>query len=306
MPLRRLQPRPGARLRDSGGAGGRVAVRRAVGELQQAPARDRGARSSAATHRHAGRAGGRSRFANGSAAASNLDSPPTERIRTGLRFLRPLSRTSLGGPMSAPTATTVGLLGRLPVRRDVRTLALARYVDRAELPRRRRHLDLTKRVPDWPMYANDRLGDCTCAAAGHMIEAWTAAAGQRRRGLRARGGRRLRAGEDRRPGYRRGRSRRARRAQVLAQEGDRPPPDRGVRIGLGARPRAAPHGRVPLRRPLHRPLAAADRAAAGRLGLDGLAHRAGSARLMGRPRRRRRRLLGNGCRGRHLGRASRR
>ena len=34
--------------------------------------------------------------------------------------------------MSAPTATTVGLLGRLPVRRDVRTLALARYVDRAE------------------------------------------------------------------------------------------------------------------------------------------------------------------------------
>ena len=25
------------------------------------------------------------------------------------------------------------------------------------------------------MYANDRLGDCTCAAAGHMIEAWTAA-----------------------------------------------------------------------------------------------------------------------------------
>ena len=79
--------------------------------------------------------------------------------------------------MSAPTATTVGLLGRLPVRRDVRTLALARYVDRAELPRPPANLDMTRRVPDWPMYANDRLGDCTCAAAGHMIEAWTAAAG---------------------------------------------------------------------------------------------------------------------------------
>ena len=55
----------------------------------------------------------------------------------------------------------------------------------------------------------------------------------------------------------------------------------------------APHGRVPLRRPLHRPLAAADRAAPGRLGLDGLAHRPGAARLVGRPRRRRRRLLGD-------------
>jgi hypothetical protein len=76
--------------------------------------------------------------------------------------------------MSAPTATTVGLLGRLPVRRDVRTLALARYVDRAELPQPPVRLDMTRRVPGWPMYANDRLGDCTCAAAGHMIEAWPA------------------------------------------------------------------------------------------------------------------------------------
>lgn len=29
------------------------------------------------------------------------------------------------------------------------------------------------KVSGWPMMANDRLGDCTCAAAGHMIEAWT-------------------------------------------------------------------------------------------------------------------------------------
>ena len=29
------------------------------------------------------------------------------------------------------------------------------------------------------MYANDHVGDCTTAAAGHMIEAWTAAAGRR-------------------------------------------------------------------------------------------------------------------------------
>jgi hypothetical protein len=69
------------------------------------------------------------------------------------------------------------LLGKLPVRRDVRTLALARYVDRSELPEPPASLDLTTHVPDWPMYANDRRGDCTCAAAGHMIEAWTAAVG---------------------------------------------------------------------------------------------------------------------------------
>jgi len=27
---------------------------------------------------------------------------------------------------------------------------------------------------DWPMMGNDQYGDCTCAAAGHMIEEWTA------------------------------------------------------------------------------------------------------------------------------------
>jgi hypothetical protein len=66
-------------------------------------------------------------------------------------------------------------LGKLPVRLDVRTLRLARYVDRTKLPAPPTQLDLTAHVPDWPMYANDRIGDCTIAAAGHMIEAWTEA-----------------------------------------------------------------------------------------------------------------------------------
>ena len=65
-------------------------------------------------------------------------------------------------------------LGKLPVRTDPRTLALARYVDRAKLPKAPAALDLAAPVPDWPMYANDRIGDCTTAAAAHMIEAWTA------------------------------------------------------------------------------------------------------------------------------------
>src|SRR5436190_20347876 len=65
-------------------------------------------------------------------------------------------------------------LGRLPVRTDARTLALARYVNRAQLPPPPPDLDLAAVVPHWPMYANDRIGDCTTAAAAHMIEAWTA------------------------------------------------------------------------------------------------------------------------------------
>jgi len=65
-------------------------------------------------------------------------------------------------------------LGKLPVRTDVRTLSFARYVDTAKLPPPPPDLDLAQAVPDWPMYGNDRIGDCTTAAAAHMIEAWTA------------------------------------------------------------------------------------------------------------------------------------
>ena len=74
------------------------------------------------------------------------------------------------------TALATGKLGKLPVRTDVRTLRLKRYVDVSTLPTPPEALDLTPHVGEWPMYANDRRGDCTTAAAGHMIEAWTAAA----------------------------------------------------------------------------------------------------------------------------------
>ena len=67
-------------------------------------------------------------------------------------------------------------LGKLPVRTDVRTLSLASYVDPQTLPAPPATFAETAKVSDWPMYANDRIGDCTTAAAGHMIEAWTAAA----------------------------------------------------------------------------------------------------------------------------------
>jgi hypothetical protein len=72
------------------------------------------------------------------------------------------------------SATILGKLGKLPVRTDVRTLRIGSYVDTQKLPTPPDTLDLADRVADWPMYANDRIGDCTIAASGHMIEAWTA------------------------------------------------------------------------------------------------------------------------------------
>lgn len=38
-------------------------------------------------------------------------------------------------------------------------------------------VDFASKVAAWPMMLNDRLGDCTCAGVGHMIQAWTAYAG---------------------------------------------------------------------------------------------------------------------------------
>jgi hypothetical protein len=76
----------------------------------------------------------------------------------------------------ATTEIATGKLGKLAPRVDVRTLSLPRYVDGDELPAPPAALDLTRHVAEWPVYANDRIGDCTTAAAGHMIEAWTAEA----------------------------------------------------------------------------------------------------------------------------------
>ena len=75
----------------------------------------------------------------------------------------------------ATTTIAAQMLGKLPVRTDVRTLSLARYVDPNVLPAPPVTFAETAKVSSWPMYANDRVGDCTTAAAGHMIEAWTAA-----------------------------------------------------------------------------------------------------------------------------------
>lgn len=71
-------------------------------------------------------------------------------------------------------------LGKLPAAVDEKTFRLATYLNVQALPPPPDHLYLHKRTPAmvWPMHGNDRYGDCTCAAAAHMVELWTAMQGR--------------------------------------------------------------------------------------------------------------------------------
>jgi hypothetical protein len=66
-------------------------------------------------------------------------------------------------------------LGKRPAKHDARTLMMARYLT-TELPQ----APLVLAPPDMQQLGvmmNDSLGDCTCAAMGHMVQAWTTANG---------------------------------------------------------------------------------------------------------------------------------
>ena len=69
-------------------------------------------------------------------------------------------------------------LGKQPARHDPRTLLLASYATTA-LPNPPASADLTDKIKSWGMMENDQIGDCTCAAAGHLIMEWTANAGKK-------------------------------------------------------------------------------------------------------------------------------
>lgn len=69
-------------------------------------------------------------------------------------------------------------LGKTAPRHDPRTLQLANYLKPKALPPAPLQANWTGTVSQWPMMANDRIGDCTCAAAGHLIEEWTSNAGK--------------------------------------------------------------------------------------------------------------------------------
>lgn len=68
-------------------------------------------------------------------------------------------------------------LGKLPPKFDRRSLLLASYLTR-DLAPPPASVDYAKAVPRWPVMGNDRIPDCTCAAAGHMVEEWTANTGK--------------------------------------------------------------------------------------------------------------------------------
>ncbi|MEV8638075.1 hypothetical protein AB0395_41130 [Streptosporangium sp. NPDC051023] len=64
-------------------------------------------------------------------------------------------------------------LGRRPPRPEEQAprLKLAPFL--RALPAVPPVVDYLSKVTGWPMYANDQVGDCTVAAAGHMVQAWT-------------------------------------------------------------------------------------------------------------------------------------
>lgn len=65
-------------------------------------------------------------------------------------------------------------LGKLPPRRDSRTLRLAQYMDLAALPPIPAAWDWTTKVrKPFSMFDNDKLGDCTIASLGHGQQVWT-------------------------------------------------------------------------------------------------------------------------------------
>jgi len=67
-------------------------------------------------------------------------------------------------------------LGKKKAVHSPKTLKLAAYT--VQLPPPPASVDWTGKVPSFPMFANDRVGDCTIAAPGHMEQIWTANAGR--------------------------------------------------------------------------------------------------------------------------------
>lgn len=64
-------------------------------------------------------------------------------------------------------------LGKLPARKDFRTLKLSNYLPKILPPRPNKRV-WSDVVDNWMMLANDKYGDCTCASIMHMLRLWWA------------------------------------------------------------------------------------------------------------------------------------
>lgn len=65
-------------------------------------------------------------------------------------------------------------LGKLAPKHDPRTLHLANYLNPETLPKIPTQKDWSGKITEWGMMGNSTIGDCTCAAAGHMVMEWSA------------------------------------------------------------------------------------------------------------------------------------
>jgi hypothetical protein len=91
----------------------------------------------------------------------------------------PTARKSVAMQYDATRVDPLKLkLGKQAARHDPRTLLMASYMT-TELPAPPPTFDLTSKVSAWGMMENQDIGDCTCAAAGHLIMEWTANAGKK-------------------------------------------------------------------------------------------------------------------------------
>lgn len=68
-------------------------------------------------------------------------------------------------------------LGKAPAKHDRRLLKFAKYLIPAKLPPVPRRGEYKSKVPQWPMYGNDILGDCVPAGMGHMQQQWSTYSG---------------------------------------------------------------------------------------------------------------------------------
>jgi hypothetical protein len=79
--------------------------------------------------------------------------------------------------MSPSTARTPGKMGKLAPQFPVELKEMPAYIAQP-LPQAPTAVDWAKNVVSWPMDGNDAYGDCTMAAAAHMIQSWNAETGQ--------------------------------------------------------------------------------------------------------------------------------
>jgi hypothetical protein len=70
-------------------------------------------------------------------------------------------------------AGKLGCLGPHPETTHPR-VKLSSHMMAKQLPPTPAVVDYASKVRSWPMYMNDKIGDCTCAGIAHSIQAWTA------------------------------------------------------------------------------------------------------------------------------------